>query len=447
MWSQSLLIDTFQSYSICNYVNRNLSEELYVEIGRSPEILYSRIENTIIAQKICIMSLLLIDNTFKDRSFSISSSIAHMKKRIPNFTINTLYFGADGLDNYEVFASFLMDLYVRVHYNPSLVSVVYENIMLKGYEDSLCEWSKRIIDNSIIPHGLTFFESVGSAFILVGYALKHQQSLIRFQRLYMKKDISHIQKIANWKEMEVILKILRIKGPKMDDLEDKLCLMCFMVDFFQAVQPLGLDEPLQQDTSMQKFKYRFIHIDNAEILHETQEQSISPSIIMNNVSTQKDEIQNEKSFSFHTPTTVFSRNKKTRKKRKQKPSICNNSEFISSVVVQPRNYQIPMPDDKYVSSILNSIGFRKQTLSEIKDEHIYLPPKPISKYQIKPKRAKIVSSSDESEDYNDPILKLTNSRTDISVSQGEESSNIDITPAHVINEVSNSDSDIGFHVL
>lgn len=234
-WIQSYLIDCYRSSVISNIANINISSKFQNILSDKFELINLMVPNNFKDHTLFSLFISIVDTTYIYEISSFKSIKKHLMTHIPYVNFNPEDTNKQSFDEQEKLAYFLLEFYARKFFKPRWIDQSLIGYDISLHEKALFRWGMSVIDSTFIYGTPRFTYFVGSGQFAAAYFAKNRKTLIRLSNVAFGTNITKIEQIQNWKELESALNIYHIRKPQIFSIDDRLCMICFMVDFYSAV--------------------------------------------------------------------------------------------------------------------------------------------------------------------------------------------------------------------
>ena len=240
-WIKSFLVGQLYSFSSQSKLHKKIPPEVFSTLSNYRSILYSSNMNSFCTHELYSLALYAIDPKFDFLSSSFSFIRKFLLKKIPAIDMKVEELESKSSKSFDCFdklASHIMLYYLIKKVETVEVDSSSFDSVLDIYESYFERWIRENAGNKSDFFRADFFYDIATAQSVSLILAKARSDLIRLDRINYGSAISKEDTLKNWGEIEVALIVLGVRKPNGPELNDKLCLLCFLGDLYVAINPL-----------------------------------------------------------------------------------------------------------------------------------------------------------------------------------------------------------------
>ncbi|EAY20447.1 hypothetical protein TVAG_110590 [Trichomonas vaginalis G3] len=249
-WIQNLLIDGYKSFSLSPNVNRNISSQAHSLISENIDLIFAKIPDNFKDTTLFKLAICMIDQKFPIEFNNLQRILDYISKEMPISNFSRQLYEKSKMPEIDKLGALIVEYYIRVKFDPNWKKSLRNNYSLIDIESALLNWINNNIHKNLVPPGLSFTEIVGSGQFCAAFFAKYRRSIIMLKKVKFGKNLTTIDKINNWKELEVALNTYRVKKPIMPEIENRICMICFVIDFYSAVKEKEVEDVVELQEPM-----------------------------------------------------------------------------------------------------------------------------------------------------------------------------------------------------
>lgn len=234
-WIQNLLIDGYKSFSVSPNINRQISSQVHSLISEKIDLIFGKIPQNFKDSTLFRIAICMINQRFPIEFNTLDRILEYLSKEMPISNFSRKLYEKNKMPEIDKLGALVVEYYIRMKFDPNWKKSLKNYYSLLDIESALLKWMNSVMHDNLVPPGLSFTELVGSGQFCIAYFAKHRKSIIMLKRCKFGKKLTTIDKINNWKELDVALNTYHVKKPIMNEIENRTCLLCFAIDFYAAV--------------------------------------------------------------------------------------------------------------------------------------------------------------------------------------------------------------------
>ncbi|OHT02967.1 hypothetical protein TRFO_29791 [Tritrichomonas foetus] len=239
-WIRAFLVDQLHAFSSRSHRSRMISPEVFSSLSSNRSLLFSSSMQPFFNHDLYSLAISAINPEYDLHNSSFLSIRSFLSNNIPNvnFSIEELESKRNNSsDAFDKLASCIMYYYLINTVQPSEIDSSVHGNDYDAYESAFEKWVTNNAGSNKDLFRTDFFYDIGTAQSVSTLLSKVRPDLIRIDNVVYGPTISQNDILTNWRETEVALIVLGIRKPEIAEMNDKLCLLCFLADLYKSTSP------------------------------------------------------------------------------------------------------------------------------------------------------------------------------------------------------------------